>query len=110
MLLVACASHVRAALEDDFVSLPPELASRVPARLVFSEGELVQCLADKTANRCILKGTRNASAPGMVQIGQQQRHSSSSGSCCWASDTALSACRCNNFASFTIATLLVLSC
>jgi hypothetical protein len=46
---------VAAGVEDDFISLPPEFASRVPARLVFDQSELIQCWQDSTAQRCVLK-------------------------------------------------------
>lgn len=94
MLLVVCASFARAALEDDFVSLPPELASKVPARLVFSESELVQCLSDTTAKRCILKGTRHAAAwytawiDEHQQQGRQQQQQQLLEMCCCRSSMA----------------------
>lgn len=54
--LLCC--NVAAASVDDFISLPPELASKVPARLVFSQAELIQCWQEPSARRCVLRGVQ----------------------------------------------------
>jgi hypothetical protein len=46
---------VRAAIEGEFVASNAELASLVPTRLVFSDSDLANCLADKFASRCVLR-------------------------------------------------------
>lgn len=56
LFMLACAAVPpgSAVLETDFVSLPPELGSKVPDRLVASGTDLALCLADSTAKRCML--------------------------------------------------------
>lgn len=47
---------IEAAIVDEFVKLPAELASKAPDRLVFNQKDLALCLSDNTAERCILSG------------------------------------------------------
>jgi hypothetical protein len=71
-----------AAIEDEFVESNAELASLVPTRLVFSDSDLANCLADKFAFRCVLRApikldestwrTRLAETNGVVVLTREQ--------------------------------------
>jgi hypothetical protein len=56
LLLGALLPLVNGSLADDFISLPAELAAKVPARLVFTQDELIQCWREASAHRCVLRG------------------------------------------------------
>lgn len=67
MIILTSWNRLATALEHDFISLPPEFASKVPARLVFDQDELIQCWKDSTAQRCVLK--RECSTMPEEQLG-----------------------------------------
>ena len=56
LLLGALLPLVNGSLADDFISLPAEFAAKVPARLVFTQDELIQCWREPSARRCVLRG------------------------------------------------------
>lgn len=58
LALLTAMFSAEAAFVDNLVALPPEIASKVPARLVQSQDELALCYIDPTATRCVLRGRR----------------------------------------------------
>ena len=56
LLLGALLPFVSGSLPDDFIRLPAEFAAKVPARLVLSQDELIQCWREGSAHRCVLTG------------------------------------------------------
>lgn len=59
VLLCAClylvvAQGFNGSLDNEFLSLPA--TSQTPARLVFNQADLANCLGDPSATRCVVRG------------------------------------------------------